>query len=236
MELIDKKNSSIISHVDIKSGTAVVVEGPFQEFLIRRLVCEEDVIVDEWLILEDKIRCSVAFSKKGGRILVRDMKTCLNRYKAEIKYGSLTTAKSSQNYLELLRNFWTELKKVSETKERVELGCWCVDEPDTPAKKLKYEHPSCHLQAILELIHEEFGEEIPDNVFVINVKKPFLSKRGITADEWNSNPGNFYLGYRMPFLPFENHPLRNVYKIEPIPVLGKRRGGTKKALASKKKK
>ena len=115
------------------------------------------------------------------------------------------------------------------------MGCWCIDEPDTPAIQLKYEHPQCHLQIILQLVEEELKEKVPDNIFIIQVKKPFLDKRNIKATDWESSASNFYAGYRMPFLPFQDHPLRNVFKVTSS-TLGKRKPTPKKTSGPSKKK
>ena len=174
-----------------------------------------------------------------GRIEVRSLDCCLERYQAELLYGSTAVGKAQQTYLELLKQLWDDLApKAADEANRIEFGCWCVDEPNTPAIKLS--ETKCHTQLILKTIQDRIlaeDEKIPENIYIVNVKKACLTKRGRTADEWVADPNTYYLGYKMPFLPFENHSLRNIYKVAPVKVAGKKRSrpaNTKTPTAKKK--
>ena len=232
MEIVETTTKDILATIPLEDGMVICIKGPSQQFILQRLVptsnSEKSTDLVEWVLREDKLKCSLAFEKKRGRVQVRSLNVCLERYKAELLYGSFVEKKKTFVYSELLREFWNELQELCKSEERVELGCWCIDEPNTPANQLKYTTPSCHTQVVLETIRDEFEVKIPDNIFIINVKKDSLQKRNITPTEWVANERNFYLGYLMPFLPYKNHPLRNIYKVCPYKSTGKRKQSEKK--------
>lgn len=232
------KTNSVESEIPLQNGSVIQFFGPLREYLNYKIVKDDEnqdiKELIEWTFHEDKLKCSEAYSKRGGRIQVRTLKNCLDRYKAELEYGFFEEGKKLTKYDNLLDNFWQELIKLSKTEDRIELGCWCFDEPNKPANSLPKE-PSCHTQVILNFMSSKLKEKIPDNVFIINVKKDALAKRGFSPEGWNDKKGNFYLGYRMPFLPYQNHPLRNIYKVCEVTQLKKRKSPPKKKSSPAKK-
>ena len=193
----------------------------------------QDTSIRELIVREDLIRCSSAFAVAKGRIQVPSLQVCLDRYRAELLYG-LTDTSPHVSFMVPLRALWGQIQSLGE--ERIEVGCWCVDEPKTPFSLTKHESFICHAQVILQVIQSSLDVEIPANVFVVNVKKSNLSARNLSAEEWVACPNNIYVGYQMPFLPFRSHPLRNMYKVCPPAKASKRRSAPSALKGTRQKK
>ena len=165
-----------------------------------------------WRFREDKIKCSEAFAKLRGRINVRSLSTSIERFYSELCYG----CKGSKKYIDIFAEFWDNVESQCASKERVEIGCWCLNKPDTSAKKLAREPEICHAQAIIRFARDRLNKEIPDNLFIVSVRKAELQKRNLTAEGWAAQDNNFYVAFKMQYLPFLDSELRNDYRTKEI--------------------